>query len=94
MNNFYSELRKQVKLAIQLPDSYTDIDTHLDMIIKSSKMYIDMALDNEIDLSNDLYRFTIVQLSIFKYLNVDNEDIKTYPIYISSALNQLKYSNN
>lgn len=92
MDNFYLELRKQVKLGIQLPDDYTDVDSHLDLLIKSSKMYIDVALDNQItDLNNDLYRFVIIQLAIFKYLNVDN-NVNTYPIYITSAINQLKFS--
>lgn len=93
MADFYSELRDQVKLGIQLPKDYTEIDSHLDMLIKSSKMYIDISLDNPItDLNNDLYRFAIIQLAIFKYLNVDNYNIDSYPIYISSAINQLKYS--
>ncbi|TPR12142.1 hypothetical protein [Apilactobacillus timberlakei] len=92
MNDFYLELRKQVKLGIQLPDDYTDIDSHLDLLIKSSKMYIDVALDNQItDLNNDLYKFVIIQLAIFKYVNVDN-NVNTYPIYITSAINQLKFS--
>lgn len=92
MNDFYNEIRNQVKLAIQIPKDYTDIDDHLNLLIKSSKMYIDIALDNSItDLNNDLYKFAIIQLSAFQYLNVDNSDINNYPIYIKSAINQLKY---
>ncbi|TPR49849.1 head-tail connector protein [Apilactobacillus micheneri] len=88
---YFDNLVSKVKNAVKIPKEYTDEDTYINNLVKSAKLYVDNALDCIPDGNNDLYIFIIVQIAIFNYLNIDSNKATEYPIYITNAINQLKY---
>lgn len=91
MNKDYlQDLLNQFKIAVKIPKDYTTEDTYILILLNSSKIYLDNAINSNVDRNNELYKFVIIQLAMQKWITADDTQHMAIPYTITLAINQLK----